>query len=70
MYRGFCGCKWSYSLPLSCHITFHVLLKGKLVVSHVSFPCSAACLLAAVCLAAPYPLVGFPSFLPVDPKLS
>uniref|UniRef100_A0A8D0TJW7 ubiquitinyl hydrolase 1 n=1 Tax=Sus scrofa TaxID=9823 RepID=A0A8D0TJW7_PIG len=63
MYRGFfCGCKWSYFTPhaLPCHTTFHVLLKGTLVVSRVcACPCSAAALLAALCLAAPPPSGGF-----------
>lgn len=83
MYRGFlvwflfffffCGCKWSYfhsSLILS-H-TFHVLLKGMLVVSpSVRFPAlllCPTCPLAAVCLAVPFPRVGPLAFYLSTPK--
>lgn len=43
------------SLPSSPrHTTFHILLKGMLVVSRVcACPCSAAARLAAMCLAVP-----------------
>jgi hypothetical protein len=58
-----CGCKWSYfTPPFSCHRTFHVLLKGMLVVSpSVRFPALPpfpTCPLAALCLAVPFPRMG------------
>uniref|UniRef100_A0A3Q2HFD7 ubiquitinyl hydrolase 1 n=1 Tax=Equus caballus TaxID=9796 RepID=A0A3Q2HFD7_HORSE len=68
----FCGCKWSYFTPPPCHTTFHVLLKGMLVVSCVcACPCSAAARLAALCLAVPLPSRWVPLGLPpVHPQAS
>lgn len=70
----FCGCKWSYfTPPFSCHRTFHVLLKGMLVVSlSVRFPALLpfpTCPLAAVCLAVPFPKTGTPASTYVLPSI-
>lgn len=70
----FCGCKWSYfTPPFSCHRTFHVLLKGMLVVSlSVRFPALLpfpTCPLAAVCLAVPFPKTGPPASTYVLPGI-
>ena len=75
MYRGFfvvVNGHTSLPHPLPCHMTFHVLLKGTLVVSRVcACPCSAAAPLAALCLAAPLPRRWVPlSLPPVHPRAS
>lgn len=64
MYRGFCVVVNGHiSFPLPCHTTFHVLLKGMLVVSHVCVSllccCPPGCCVSGC---APSPQVG--SFRP------
>lgn len=82
MYRGFwfwflvfvlfCGCKWSYfTPPFSCHTTFHVLLKGMLVVSRVCVSLLHCCSLPArwlLCVWLSLPPGGSPAFSLSTPK--